>query len=155
MRHGKKGYKIGRTHAHRKATLAALSNALIRHKRIRTTITKAKAMRSFVEPLITRSRTDTTHNRRHVFRHLQDKASVTELFGEIATAVGDRTGGYTRIIRLGQRSGDGAEMAMIELVDYNESGVQEPKKRRRRTRRGRSRRAEQRTEEPQPEAREE
>ena len=139
MRHGRKGYKLGRTRAHRKATLAALSRALIRHKRIRTTITKAKALRGFVEPLITRSLVDTTHNRRHIFRRLQDKAAVSELFGEVADAVGSRRGGYTRIIRLGQRSGDGAEMAMIELVDYNESGIEAPKVRRRRTRRGRRR----------------
>ncbi len=139
MRHGKKGYKLGRTHAHRKATLAALSNALIKHKRIRTTITKAKAMRSFIEPLISRSRSDTMHNRREVFRHLRDKAAVTELFVEIAEAVGNRNGGYTRIVKLGQRSGDGAEVAMIELVDYNESSVETPKTKRRRTRRGRRR----------------
>ncbi len=141
MRHGRKGYKLGRTRAHRKATLAALSNALIRHKRIRTTVTKAKAMRSFVEPLITRSLTDTMHNRREVFRHLRSKEAVKELFDEVAQAVGSRNGGYTRIVRIGQRSGDGAEMAMIELVDYNESVVETPKKvRRRRTRRGRRRR---------------
>ncbi len=137
MRHGKKGYKLGRTRAHRKATLAALSNALIKHKRIRTTITKAKAMRSFVEPLITRSRSDTMHNRREVFSQLRDKTAVTELFVEVAEAVGSRNGGYTRIVKLGQRSGDGAEVAMIELVDYNESSVETPKTRRRRTRRGR------------------
>jgi len=118
----------------------ALSNALIEHKRIRTTVTKAKAMRSFVEPLITRSLTDTMHNRRRVFSNLQDKESVKTLFGEIAEAVGDRRGGYTRIVKLGQRSGDGAEMALIELVDYNESGVDTPSgTRRRRTRRGRRR----------------
>lgn len=139
MRHGKKRHKLGRTRAHRKATLAALASALIKHKRIRTTVAKAKAMRSFVEPLITRSLTDSTHNRRHVFSRLRDKIAVTELFGEVADAVGSRKGGYTRIVRLGQRSGDGAEMAMIELVDYNESVVETPRPRRRRTRRGRRR----------------
>ena len=141
MRHGKKGYKLGRTHAHRKATLAALSTALIKHKRIRTTITKAKAVRRFVEPLITRGLDDTMHNRRQVFRRLRDKEAVTELFGEVAEMIGTRAGGYTRIVRLGQRSGDGAEMAMVELVDYNESVVEAPTTRRRRTRRGRRRRA--------------
>jgi len=137
MRHGQKGYKLGRTHAHRKATLAALSTALIKHKRIRTTLTKAKALRTYVEPLITRSKDDTTHNRRQVFRYLQDKYAVTELFGEVSDKVGDRNGGYTRIVKLGQRGGDGAEMAIIELVDFNDS---EPSgggtRRSRRTRRG-------------------
>ena len=139
MRHGRKGYKLGRTQAHRKATLAALSNALIEHKRIRTTLTKAKALRIYVEPLITRSKNDTTHNRRQVFRHLQSKESIKELFGEIAERVAERNGGYTRVVRLGQRSGDGAEMAVIELVDYNESEPQTTS-RRRRTRRSRRRR---------------
>ncbi len=139
MRHGRKGYKLGRTHAHRQATLAALSNALIEHKRIRTTLTKAKALRIYVEPLITRSKNDTTHNRRQVFRYLQDKESIKELFGEIAERVAERPGGYTRVVRLGQRSGDGAEMAIIELVDYNESEP-ETTSRRRRTRRSRRRR---------------
>jgi large subunit ribosomal protein L17 len=137
MRHGKKGFKLGRTHAHRKATLAALSTALIKHKRIRTTITKAKALRMYVEPLITRCKEDTTHNRRQVFRHLQDKYAVTELFGEISDKIGDRNGGYTRIVKLGQRS-DGAEMAIIEFVDFNDSEPSSGGKTRRsgRTRRG-------------------
>lgn len=120
MRHRKKGKKIGRTSPHRKRTLQALSNALIENKRITTTVAKAKALRPFVEPLITRAKEDTEHNRRQVFRHLQNKESITELFGEVAERVGDRPGGYTRIIRLGQRSGDGAELAMVELVDYND-----------------------------------
>ena len=120
MRHQKKGYKLGRSKPHREATLAALSTALIKHKRIRTTLTKAKALRMYVEPLITRSKEDTTHNRRQVFRHLQDKQAVKELFGDVAAQVGDRPGGYTRIVKLGQRLGDGAEVAMIELVDYND-----------------------------------
>jgi large subunit ribosomal protein L17 len=120
MRHRKKGKKLGRESGHRKQTLAALSSALIEHKRIQTTLAKAKALRPFVEPLITRSKEDTTHNRKQVFRYLQDKEAIKELFGEVAEQVGDRPGGYTRIIKLGQRSGDGAEMAMIELVDYND-----------------------------------
>ena len=121
--------------------MAALSGALIRHKQITTTLTKAKALRLYIEPLITRAREDTTHNRREVFRHLMDKQAVTELFEEIAEKVGDRPGGYTRVLRLGQRSGDAAEMAIIELVDYNESEPTTRRSRRRRTRRGRRRRA--------------
>ncbi len=140
MRHAKKGYKLSRTASHRKATLAALSGALIRHKRITTTLTKAKALRIYVEPLITRARADTTHNRREVFRHLMDKTAVTELFDAISEKVGDRPGGYTRILRLGQRQGDAAEMAVIELVDYNESVPETRRSRRRRTRRGGRRR---------------
>jgi large subunit ribosomal protein L17 len=120
MRHRKKGKKIGRTSPHRKRTLQALSNALIENKRITTTVAKAKALRPFVEPLITRAKDDTEHNRRQVFRHLQNKETISELFTEVADRVGDRPGGYTRIIKLGQRSGDGAELAMIELVDYND-----------------------------------
>ncbi len=120
MRHLKKGFKLGRTASHRKATLAALSNALIANKRITTTLSKAKALRTFVEPIISRSKDDTTHNRRQVFRRLQSKDSVKTLFDEIAGKVEDRAGGYTRVIRLGQRPGDGAELAVIELVDYND-----------------------------------
>lgn len=120
MRHRKKGKKLGRGSGHRKQTLAALSSALIEHKRIQTTLAKAKALRPFVEPLITRAKEDTTHNRKQVFRHLQDKEAIKELFGDVAAQVGDRPGGYTRIIKLGQRAGDGAEMAMVELVDYND-----------------------------------
>jgi large subunit ribosomal protein L17 len=120
MRHRKKGKKLGRTSPHRERTLQALSNALIENKSITTTTAKAKALRPFVEPLITRAKEDTEHNRREVFRHLQNKEMVSELFGEIAERVGDRPGGYTRIIKLGQRSGDGAELALIELVDYND-----------------------------------
>jgi len=120
MRHRKKGKKLGRTSPHRERTLQALSNALIENKQITTTVAKAKALRPFVEPLITRAKEDTEHNRRQVFRHLQNKEMITELFDEVAEQVGNRPGGYTRIIRLGQRSGDGAELAMIELVDYND-----------------------------------
>lgn len=120
MRHRNKGKKMGRTAPHRKKTLAALSSALIENKRITTTISKAKALRPFVEPLITRAKEDTMHNRKQVFRKLQDKRAISELFGDVAVQVGSRPGGYTRIIKLGRRSGDGAEMAMIELVDYND-----------------------------------
>ena len=120
MRHQKKGFKLGRTASHRKATLKALSTALIRHKRITTTLTKAKALRQYAEPVINRAKEDTTHNRREVFRHLQDKHAVTELFSEIADKIKDRPGGYLRIVKLGQRAGDSAEMAIIEFVDYND-----------------------------------
>jgi len=120
MRHRKKGKKLGRTSPHRKRTLQALSNALIENKKITTTVTKAKALRPFVEPLITRAKEDTEHNRRQVFRHLQNKETISELFDEVADRVGNRPGGYTRIIKLGQRSGDGAELALVELVDYND-----------------------------------
>ena len=136
MRHGKRIKKIGRTAAHRKATLAAMSTALIQHKRITTTYTKAKALRGFVEPLLNRAKSDTVHNRRQVFRHLQDKEAVTTLFDEVAEKIGDRSGGYTRVIKLGRRQGDGAEVALIELVDYNDvkpdgsSGDQKRKTRR-------------------------
>jgi large subunit ribosomal protein L17 len=137
MRHQKKGFKLGRTASHRKATLAALSNALIAHKRIKTTHVKAKALRQYVEPIITRAKEDTTHNRRQVFRHLQSKESVKELYGVVAERVATRPGGYTRIVKLGQRAGDGAEMAIIELVDFNATGEQQQTstRRRRRTRR--------------------
>ncbi len=140
MRHQRKGFKLGRTKAHRDATLASLATALIKHKAIRTTLTKAKALRMYVEPLITRSKSDTTHNRRQVFRHLQNKYAVTELFDEIAGQVGDRPGGYTRIIKLGQRAGDAAEMALIELVDYNDVKPEGSSGGRKKTRRSRSRR---------------
>ena len=137
MRHRKTVKKLGRTASHRRATLAALANALIKHKRIQTTLAKAKALRMFIEPLITRAKNDTTHNRRQVFRHLQDKESIKILFGEIAEKVAGRNGGYTRVVKLGQRAGDGAEMAVIELVDYNVmAGEETGTKRRRRTRRG-------------------
>ncbi len=137
MRHQKKGFKLNRTASHRKATMAALSNALIAHKRIKTTHTKAKALRMYVEPILTRGKVDTTHNRRQVFRHLQDKESVKELYGVIAEKIATRPGGYTRIVKLGQRVGDGAEMAIIELVDFNMSGDQQQTstRRTRRTRR--------------------
>jgi large subunit ribosomal protein L17 len=121
MRHGKKINHLGRKTAHRKSMLANMACSLIEHKRINTTVAKAKALKQFVEPLVTKSKADTTHNRRLVFTKLRDKESVTELFRDVAAKVGDRPGGYTRIIKLGNRLGDNADMAMIELVDYNET----------------------------------
>ena len=120
MRHGKKFNHLGRKTAHRRAMLANMACSLIEHKRINTTVAKAKAVRQFVEPLITKSKNDTTHNRRIVFSYLRQKEAVTELFREVATKVADRPGGYVRIIKLGNRLGDNADMAMVELVDYNE-----------------------------------
>jgi large subunit ribosomal protein L17 len=136
MRHRKKIKKLGRTSAHRKATLQALSAALIREKRITTTLPKAKALRPFIEPLITRAKTDTHHNRQQVFRHLQNREAITELFNEVAVQVGDRPGGYTRVIKLGPRPGDSAEMAVVELVDYNDVKPEGSSSSRKRTRRG-------------------
>jgi len=120
MRHGKKVNHLGRTDSHRKAMLANMATSLIKHKRINTTLAKAKALRSYVEPLITKSKSDTTHSRRTVFSYLKDKDAVTILFREISEKVSTRPGGYTRIIKLENRLGDNAEMAFIELVDYNE-----------------------------------
>jgi len=120
MRHGKKVNHLGRKTAHRKAMLANMACSLIEHKRINTTVAKAKALKQFVEPLVTKSKSDTTHNRRLVFAKLRQKEAVAELFRDVAAKVGDRPGGYTRIIKLGNRLGDNADMAMIELVDYNE-----------------------------------
>lgn len=137
MRHGKKFNHLGRTASHRKAMLSNMACSLIEHKRINTTLAKAKALRGFVEPLITKSKTDSTHSRRMAFRKLKNKYAVTELFREVAPKVADRPGGYTRIIRTGNRLGDNAEMCMIELVDFNEIyGAGETKKTTRRSRRG-------------------
>ena len=139
MRHGKKINHLGRKTAHRKSMLANMACSLIEHKRINTTLAKAKALKQFVEPLVTKSKEDTTHNRRIVFSRLRQKEAVTELFRDVAVKVGDRPGGYTRIIKLGNRLGDNAEMAMIELVDYNElynAGKPAKKKSTRRSRRG-------------------
>ena len=136
MRHLVKGRKLGRTASHRKATLMALSVALIKSERIITTLAKAKALRSYVEPIITRSKEDSTHNRSHVFRHLRDKQATSRLFDEIAPMVADRPGGYTRIVKLGIRLGDGAEKALIELVDFNDAQPETTRKKKRRTRRG-------------------
>jgi large subunit ribosomal protein L17 len=138
MRHGKKFNHLGRQTAHRKAMLANMACSLIEHKRINTTVAKAKALKQFVEPMITKSKVDTTHNRRIVMAKLRQKDVVTELFRDVAVKIGDRPGGYTRIIKLGNRLGDNADMAMIELVDYNEiyNAGKVEKKTTRRSRRG-------------------
>jgi len=127
MRHGKKHNHLGRKTAHRKATLRNMAIALIEHKRIFTTVAKAKALRVFLEPLVTKGRVNTTHSRRVVFSYLQNKEAVKELFGAIADKVGDRPGGYLRIIKTGWRKGDAADMAMIEFVDFNETYVKPSK----------------------------
>ncbi|TLP82142.1 50S ribosomal protein L17 [Maribacter sp. ACAM166] len=138
MRHGKKVNHLGRKTAHRKAMLANMACSLIEHKRINTTVAKAKALKQFIEPLVTKSKAENnktvekgTHNRRVVFRNLRDKYAITELFSVVSDKVADRPGGYTRIIKLGNRLGDNADMAMIELVDFNElynAGSSKPKK---------------------------
>ncbi|WP_101688393.1 50S ribosomal protein L17 [Dysgonomonas massiliensis] len=137
MRHNKKNNHLGRTAAHRNAMLSNMCVSLIMHKRIFTTVAKAKALRKVFEPLITKSKNDTTHSRRLVFQDLQSKEAVTELFQNISQKVGDRPGGYTRIIKTGNRLGDNASMCFIELVDYNENMLKEtkaaPKKRTRRS----------------------
>ncbi|MBW4741886.1 50S ribosomal protein L17 [Prevotella melaninogenica] len=139
MRHNKKFNHLGRTADHRAALLSNLAVALIlnQHKRITTTLAKAKALKKFVEPLITRSKNDTTNSRRVVFRYLQNKEAVTELFKEISVKVADRPGGYTRVIKLGTRQGDAAQIAFIELVDYNENMAKSPKVEAKKTRRSR------------------
>lgn len=142
MRHNKKFNHLSRTSAHRKAMLSNMASSLIESKRITTTVAKAKALRIYVEPLITKAKNDTTHSRRDVFSQLQNKEAVSELFREVAAKVADRPGGYTRILKTGNRLGDNAEMCIIELVDYNEAMLEakeEAKKpRRRRSRRGSS-----------------
>ena len=120
MRHRKKVIKLGRKTAHRKAMLANMASSLIEHKRINTTLTKAKALKIFIEPLVTKSKTDDTHNRRICFSKIRNKVAVKTLFDEVAKKIGNRPGGYTRIIKLGNRMGDDASMSMIEFVDYNE-----------------------------------
>lgn len=136
MRHRLKGSKLGRTASHRKATLRSLSIALLTHHRIVTTLAKAKELRRHIEPVINRGKEDSTHNRRQAFSFLQDNKSVTKLFDEIGPKVADRPGGFTRIVKLGTRRGDSAEMAVIELVDYNESGTDTAgSKKKKRTRR--------------------
>ena len=137
MRHNKKFNHLGRTADHRAALLANLAVALIQHKRITTTLAKAKALKKYVEPLITRSKNDTTNSRRVVFRYLQNKEAVTELFKEISVKVADRPGGYTRVIKLGTRQGDAAQIAFIELVDYDENMAKTPKAEAKKTRRSR------------------
>ena len=140
MRHGKKFNHLGRTASHRRAMLSNMASSLIQHKRITTTVAKAKALRKYVEPLITKAKDDSTNSRRVVFSYLQDKESVTTLFNEVAEKVATRPGGYTRIIKTGNRLGDNADMCIIELVDYNELLLGETKddsaKKTRRSRRG-------------------
>ncbi|MCS6973794.1 MAG: 50S ribosomal protein L17 [Cyclobacteriaceae bacterium] len=149
MRHGKKINHLGRKAGHREAMLSNMATSLILHKRITTTVAKAKALRKYVEPLITRAKTDTMHSRRMVFSYLQNKESVKELFGTVASRIADRPGGYTRIIKLGEvRPGDSAEMCLIELVDFNEIYGKEAPAKKAKTRRSRakSKKAEEATE---------
>ena len=153
MKHGKKFNHLGRKSAHRKATLMNLANSLIVHKRIKTTVAKAKALRQYVEPLITKSKDDTTHSRRVVFSYLRDKEAVTELFREVSQKVMNRQGGYTRIIKLESRLGDNAELCYIELVDYNENLLSEKTKKK--TTRRRKKPAAKKTTEPVAETSEE
>jgi large subunit ribosomal protein L17 len=137
MRHNKKFNHLGRTNTHREAMLANMASSLIKHKRIFTTTAKAKALRKYIEPLITKSKEDTTHSRRVVFSNLQDKYAVTELFQEVSQKIADRPGGYTRIIKTGNRLGDNAAMCFIELVDYNDNMLKETKKKATKARRSR------------------
>jgi large subunit ribosomal protein L17 len=139
MKHGKKTNHLGRKVAHRKSMLANMASSLIEHKRISTTLAKAKSLKQFVEPIITKSKNDTTHNRRLAFSELRNKYAVAELFREVAQKVGDRPGGYTRVIKMGNRLGDNASMAMIELVDFNEVYNNEKAAAKKSTRRSRSR----------------
>ncbi|MBR1489068.1 MAG: 50S ribosomal protein L17 [Bacteroidales bacterium] len=153
MRHNKAINHLGRQSGHRKALLANMASSLIMHKRINTTVAKAKALKSYVEPLITKSKEDTTHNRRVVFSYLKDKNAVTELFRTIAPKVADRPGGYTRVLHTGFRQGDAAEMALIELVDFNEAALASaPKSAKKNTRRSRAKKAEAAPEAPKAEA---
>ena len=153
MRHNKAINHLGRQSGHRKAMLANMASSLIMHKRINTTVAKAKALKSYVEPLITKSKEDTTHNRRVVFSYLKDKNAVTELFRTIAPKVADRPGGYTRVLHTGFRQGDAAEMALIELVDFNEAALATaPKAAKKSTRRSRAKKAEAAPEAPKAEA---
>ncbi|MDO4171238.1 MAG: 50S ribosomal protein L17 [Prevotellaceae bacterium] len=135
MRHNKKFNHLGRTASHRSAMLANMAISLIMHKRITTTVAKAKALKKYVEPLITRSKEDTTNNRRVVFSYLQNKFAIKELFGVVSPAVGNRPGGYTRIIKLGSRQGDAADICFIELVDFDEAMAKTPKAAAKKTRR--------------------
>ncbi len=143
MRHNKAINHLGRKSGHRKALLSNMATSLILHKRITTTVAKAKALRSYVEPLVTKSKDDTTHNRRVVFSYLKNKEAVTELFRTIAPKVAERPGGYTRILHTGFRQGDGAEMALIEFVDFNEAALASTEKATKKTtRRSRAKKAE-------------
>lgn len=137
MRHGKKFNHLGRTASHRKAMLSNMATSLILHKRISTTLAKAKELRKYVEPLITRAKEDTTHNRRVVFSYLQNKEGIKALFGEVVEKVGARAGGYTRIIKTSFRLGDNAEMCIIELVDFNELMLKDAQPAKKTTRRSR------------------
>ena len=136
MRHGKKFNHLGRQTAHRKAMLSNMACSLIEHKRITTTLAKAKALRVFIEPIITKSKEDSTHSRRTAFRYLRDKLAVSELFRVVSPKIVNREGGYTRIIKLGNRLGDNADMCMIELVDFNELLLQDNAPKKKRSRRG-------------------
>lgn len=141
MRHRKSFNHLGRKSAHRKAMLSNMAASLILHKRISTTLAKAKALRSYVEPMITRAKDDTTHNRREVFAELQNKEAVSELFREVVIKVGDRPGGYTRILKTGTRLGDNAEMCLIEFVDYNENMLSDEGAKKKTTRRRRKKKS--------------
>lgn len=153
MRHNKAINHLGRQSGHRKALLANMACSLIEHKRITTTVAKAKALRSYVEPLITKSKEDTTHNRRIVFSYLKDKNAVSELFRTIAPKIAERQGGYTRVLHVGFRQGDAAEMALIELVDFNEAALASATKAAKKTtRRSRAKKAEAQVEAPAAEA---
>ncbi|MDO5760481.1 MAG: 50S ribosomal protein L17 [Bacteroidota bacterium] len=146
MRHGCKVNHLSRKAAHRSSMLSNMASSLIKHKRIETTLAKAKALRKYVEPLINKSKEDSTHQRRIVFAHLRDKEAVTELFREVSQKIANRNGGYTRILKLGRRWGDGAEMAMMELVDYNENMMKDTVvKKAKSTRRGGKKKATQST----------
>ena len=153
MRHNKAINHLGRQSGHRKALLANMASSLIMHKRINTTVAKAKALKSYVEPLITKSKEDTTHNRRVVFSYLKDKEAVSELFRTVAPKVADRPGGYTRVLHIGFRQGDAAEMALIELVDFNEAALASApqKAAKKSTRRSRAKKAEAAPEAPKAE----
>ena len=153
MRHNRAINHLGRQSGHRKALLANMASSLILHKRITTTVAKAKALKSYVEPLITKSKEDTTHNRRVVFSYLKDKEAVSELFRTVAPKVADRPGGYTRVLHIGFRQGDAAEMALIELVDFNEAALAASPKAaaKKSTRRSRAKKAEAAPEAPKAE----
>jgi len=149
MRHNKAVNHLGRKSGHRKALLSNMASSLILNKRITTTLAKAKALRSYVEPLISKSKEDTTHSRRVVFSYLKDKNAVSELFRTVAPKVADRPGGYTRVLHLGFRQGDAADMALIELVDFNEAALASaPKAAKKSTRRSRAKKAEEVAAEP-------
>lgn len=154
MRHNKTINHLGRKSGHRKAMLANMASSLILHKRIETTLAKAKALRMYIEPLVTKSKDDTTHSRRTVFSYIKQKEAVTELFRNIAPKIADRPGGYTRILKLGFRKGDAAEMAMIEFVDYNETAMAsaKPEVKKSTTRRSRAKKSEETATEVKPEA---